>query len=541
MTDEPEGAPERGDAAVRRAWFSWFWIAPLFAAAVVAWLGWRTLAARGPAITIAFKTAESLQEGQTKIRHKGIDVGTVEALELTRDMSQVIVHARMTRSVTPHLTDGTRFWVVEPRVGATGVSGLNTLVSGAYIEMAPAPGPPERHFVGLDAPPVLQPDTPGRSFTLIATDLGALEAGSPINYRGISVGEVEGYALKPAGDQIELYAFVRSPYERLVHPDTHFWAASGINISAGAEGVALKINSWEELLSGGIGFDTPGASLSGASSRPGSVFRLYESRAAADRVPRGPQLIYRVDFAGSVRGLEYGTPVELQGIGIGQVTEIHLLYDDHTQSLFLATTLALDPEVLEIVDAKRATTAEHATAVGDRIERLVMQGLRAQLLTASFLTGQRIVALEMVTGAPPASVRRVDQAVLIPSAPAADVDEILKGLQSTVQHLNRATAGPELGHALKALDESLTHLQHITAQLEPQVQPLVSSLRAAADAAQRTLESAGTMLGNGAAANVDLPRLTEQLGAAARSIRELADYLDRHPEALIRGRRSDHE
>lgn len=541
MTEDTEEAAEEAEASVRQAWFSWFWIAPLFAAAVVGWLGWRTLAERGPAITIMFKTADGLQEGQTKIRHKGIDVGTVESLELSGDMSQVILHARMMRSVAAHLTDRTRFWIVEPRVGATGVSGLATLVSGAYIEMAPAPGPPERHFVGLDAPPVLQPDIPGRSFTLLASDLGALTAGSPINYRGISVGEVEGYALKPSGTQIEVYAFVRSPYERLVHSDTHFWAASGINISAGAEGVALRINSWEELLSGGIGFDTPDASLKGPASPPGALFLLYESRGAAGRVPRGPQLIYRVDFPGDVRGLDYGTPVELQGIGIGQVTEIHLMYDDPTQSLYLLTTLALDPAVLEIVDMKGATPAEYATAVGDRIERLVAHGLRAQLLTASFLTGQKIVALDVVPGAPAATVRRVGQSLVIPSAPAADVDEILKGLQRTVQHIDRATAGPELGHALKALDESLTHLQHITAQLEPEVPPLIASLRATADAAQRTLESARTMLGSGAAANVDLPRLMEQLGAAARSIRELADYLDRHPESLIRGRGSERE
>jgi paraquat-inducible protein B len=541
VSGETEVEETNGEAHVRRTWFSWFWIAPLFAAVIVAWLGWRTLAERGPAITIMFKTAEGLLEGQSKIRHKGIDVGTVESLELTGDLSQVVVHARMTRSVAPHLTDGTRFWVVEPRVGATGVSGLNTLVSGAYIEMAPAAGPPERHFVGLDAPPVLQPDTPGRSFTLIATDLGALEAGSTIYYRGISVGEIEGYALKPSGNELEVYAFVRSPYQRLIHPDTHFWAASGVNISAGAEGVQLRINSWEELLSGGIGFDTPEASLSGAPSSAGAVFKLYESRGAAGRVPRGPQLIYRVDFAGSVRGLEYGTPVELQGIGIGQVTEIHLLYDDHTQSLFLAASLALDPEVLEIVDAKGATPAEHASAVAERIERLVTQGLRAQLLTASFLTGQKIVALEMTPGAPSARVQRVGDAMLLPSAPAADVDEILKGLQRTVQHIDRATAGPELGHALKSLDESLTHLQHITADLEPQVQPLVASLRAAADAAQRTLQSAGATLGNGAGANLDVPRLMQQLGDAARAVRELADYLDRHPEALIRGRRSGSE
>lgn len=545
MSEErPQDAEEESSAAARvraQGWFSWVWLAPLLAAAVVAWLGWRTLAERGPAITIVFKSADGLQEGVTKVRHKGIDLGTVESLELTGDMSQVVVHARMTRAATPHLTDGTRFWVIEPRVGASGVSGLATLVSGAYIEMYPGEGAPQRHFVGLDAPPVLQPDTPGRSFTLIAADLGSLAPGSIITYRDISVGEIEGYALKPTGDQVELYAFIRAPYERFVHPDTHFWAASGINISAGAEGVRLRLNSWQELLSGAVGFDTPQASLAGRPSGAGSVFRLYESRIRADRVPRGPQLIYRVDFPGTARGIGYGTPVELQGTDIGEVTEVHLLFDDRTQTLFLATTLALDPAVLELVDATRASLAEHATAVGDRLERLVARGLRAQLMTSSLLTGQRVVALEMVPGAPPAQVRRVGSVAEIPSAPTADVSEILKGLQRTVQHIDRATAGPELGHALKALDQSLTHLEHITADVEPEAKPLIASLRAAAQAAERSAQSAGTLLGSGARTTTDLSRLMQQFSDAARSIRELADYLDRHPEALIRGRRGDNE
>src|SRR5262249_34445185 len=160
------------------------------AAAIVIWLAWRSLVDRGPAITIAFRNAEGLQAGQTRIQHRNVDLGTVESMELTSDMSRVIVHARMTRQAADHLSENTHFAIIAPRVGVGGISGLSTLVSGSYIEMYPGePGAPKREFVGLDQPPVLPPNTAGRSFTLLTGDLGSLTRGSPISYRGVSVGE----------------------------------------------------------------------------------------------------------------------------------------------------------------------------------------------------------------------------------------------------------------------------------------------------------------------------------------------------------------
>jgi paraquat-inducible protein B len=211
----------------QRRWFSWVWLVPLLAAAIVIWLAIRALAERGPLISISFTDAQGLQAGDTKIRHKDVDLGTVESISLTRDMSRVIVHARMRRSMIPYLTSGTRFWIVRPRVDASGITGLSTLVSGAYIDMYPASGQPQRSFVGLDEPPVLTPDTPGRSFTLHTDDLGSLTGGSPVSYHGVDVGEVEGFALDAAGKQISVYAFVRAPYEKLVNAQSRFWNSGG--------------------------------------------------------------------------------------------------------------------------------------------------------------------------------------------------------------------------------------------------------------------------------------------------------------------------
>jgi paraquat-inducible protein B len=530
-------APQYPEARVRaRSLVSWIWVAPILAAAIVLWLAWRSLSELGPAITISFKSAEGLQEGQTRIRHKGVDIGTVDSLELARDMSVVYVHARMTRAAKAHLRDGTRFWIVTPRVGAGGISGLNTLVSGAYIEMYPGEGNPQRRFVGLDQPPTLQPDTPGRSFTLLGADLYSLQPGSPVTYRGIAVGEVEGFSLDPGGQQVEVYAFVRAPYERLVHPETRFWAASGIDVSAGAQGVRLRVSSWQQLLTGGVSFDTPEGVMVTAASRPGATFRLYDSYTSALRTPRVATLNYRIRLTGNTRGLDIGTRVELEGRDVGQVTQVQSLYEPSSESLVTQAMLGIDPGSVKVADTDALTAPQQAQAARSALEHLVQHGLRARLMTASFLTGQKLISLDLLAHAPRATLRQVDDVTELPTAPAADVDEILQSVQNTVQHLDEATAGPELRHALNSLDQSLTHLQHITADIEPQVKPLIEALRAAADAASHTAQTAGTLLGNQASSDTDLPRLMQQLSDAARSIRELADYLDRHPEALLRGR-----
>src|SRR3569833_4122598 len=292
MTEAPEEREEEPRAQVRAARFNWVWLFPFGAAAIVVWLAWRNLAERGPAITISFRNVDGLQAGQTKIQHRNVDLGTVESQELTPDMSRVIVHARMTREATGHLTPNTRFAIIAPHVGVGGISGLSTLVSGSYIEMYPGTPSAEskRDFVGLDDPPALAPDTKGRTFTLLANDLGSLTRGSPISYNGITVGEVEDFQLRQNNKGVSVTAFVRSPYETLVHPEARFWNANRVDLTLGAQGLRIRANSWEQLLSGGIAFATPTEELQKPPSTDGAVFGLYDNRRAAAREPLGPTL-----------------------------------------------------------------------------------------------------------------------------------------------------------------------------------------------------------------------------------------------------------
>ncbi len=540
MADNEHHDQQAAHADMRpRRWFSWIWIAPLAAAAVVAWLAARGLEERGPLVTITFNEAEGLQAGETKVRHKDVDIGTVEKVYLTKDMQHVMVQARMRRSVSEHLNEGSRFWIVRPRVGLEGISGLSTLVSGAYIEMYPGEGAEEHNFVGLDDPPTLQPDAPGHSFTLRAANLGSIAEGSPVSYRGIPVGQVEGFALDPSSTQVEIYAFVRAPYEHLVHPESRFWNSGGVDVSIDTKGLRFRAESWQQLLSGGVTFDTPDAVLGQPVSPEGTVFRLYDNQNDAFQDPRGPTVVYRVLFPGAGGNIGPGAGVTLQGADIGQVTDSSLQYDDATQMPQMLVTLQLDPSHIQLVHRRGGDDASPADALRTRINHLVEHGLRAQLITASFLTGTKIVALDIIPGAAPAHVTKLDGYEQLPSTRATDLSATLESLNHVLHNVDAATAGPQLHHAIAELDQTLTNLDQVTHSLQPEIKPLLESLRQTSEATQRTLQAANDMLGSGNSNGGDLSRLVRELTDAARSLRDLTDYLDRHPESLIRGRKGE--
>jgi paraquat-inducible protein B len=563
MTEQTPPDPESAPQAQRvRRRLSMVWLAPAFALAVVAWLSVHTLIQRGPAITIRFTSAEGLTAGETEIRHKGVRVGTVDSFELSPDLSEVVVHARMTREVSKNLTGSTRFWIVTPRVGTSGISGLNTLVSGAYIEMYPGEGVTQRDFVGLEDPPLLQPDTPGRAFTLTEDELGAIGPGTPVNYRGVQVGQVEGYALDANGLHVNVYAFVRAPYDALVHDDTRFWDASAIDVSAGPQGVRIRLNSLQQLVTGAIGFDTPlppgapvptqsvgqaiaqqaagkqmpAAARSAPEAAADKVFPLYDSEAIALRNHAGPRLAYTLRFDESAAGLQSGTAVQLRGVEIGNVTQAKLVYDPASGNLYEAASMSLDPSVVQLAGVAPVSAAGQAAAVRVGLARLVARGLRAQLVTANLLTSQKVIALDIMHDVPAASLDLNAATPEFPTTHGADIDGILQSLQNTLKHIDQATAGPSLGNAIKNLDATLGHLEQITRDVQPQIKPLLASLRATADAAQKAAQSAGSTLGPDGALATQLPPLLQQVNDAARAIRELADFLERHPESLLRGR-----
>ena len=401
---------------------------------------------------------------------------------------------------------------------------------------------------------------PGHSFTLIANRLGSLSPGSPVFYRDIAVGEVLNYevhaAARPEQGRILLHVFIHAPYDAFVRTNTHFWNVSGVSVQFGAEGVRLEMESLQALLSGGIAFGTaPGSTPGAVVTSEATAFLLYDNEAAANVAGYKDSIPFLVYFKGSVRGLAVGAPVELFGIQIGSVTDIKLEFDPTGANTRVAVRLAVQPE--RVLGSK----FEPAAKPIDIARKLVSQGLRVQLRSANYITGQLFLAMDFFPNAPPGEAEERDGAILLPSLPGglegltSSLGQILQKIQALpleeiAQHLDTAlagvadlTTGAETKRSVRELSATLASLQELIRQTNAGVGPalarlpqIAQGLQTAMDRANRLLASADTGYGNSSQFRRDLERMMDNFSDAARSIRLLADFLDQHPEAVLRGR-----
>jgi paraquat-inducible protein B len=551
---EGAGAPEVAIQPRRRR-ISVVWIIPIVAILIGGWLAYTTISEKGPTITIAFETAEGLEAGKTKVKFKDVEIGVVESINFQPELSGVIVTASLSKETEPYLTDKTRFWVVRPRLGAGGVSGLGTLVSGAYVELDPSDeGQPTKTFVGLEEPPLVLIDTPGRKFDLTAESLGSYSAGSPIYYRGFKAGQVLGFKLAPDNKSVVVHIFVNEPYDALVHDHSLFWDVSGFQVSVDAEGVDLRTQSLEALVQGGIAFDVPEKQEAGQQAEEGTTFALFDSRDDAKAASFVRKEYFIVFFDGSVRGLTVGAPVEFRGIKLGSVVNIRAEFNRETMDFRIPVLIDLEPERITAI-------GERATDARAFMKDLIDRGFRAQLQSGSLLTGQLLVALDFHPDTPVNLVGTDDRYPEIPSIPtqleqitdkvtgvldeiaSLPLAEIFEELRQTVESANRLISSPESQQVLENLNQTLAQADSLMQTLDKEVGPLVTSLRETSDAAHQaivqaeaTLAGAESLTGEKSKLQYDLGNLMDELTSAARSIRLLADYLETHPDALIRGK-----
>ncbi len=549
MSQQPE-APEV--ALEERRGISLVWLIPVVAGAIAIWLAYTTISEQGPEITISFKTAAGLEPGKTKVKFREVEVGLVDEVIIKDDLSGVVLKATLDKSAAPHLNDETRFWVVRPRLGAGGVSGLGTLVSGAYVEIDPGGGNPRRDFVGLEIPPVITSDVPGTQYRLKSDRLGSLGPGDPITFRGIRVGQILGYELDEDVSGVTFLAFVQAPHDKLVRDDSRFFNASGLEIEVGAEGFQVRTESLEALLAGGIVFSTPLGALRQEPSAPDTEFVLYESEESVEEAEIEERLPLLLKFDGSVRGLNAGAPVELRGLRIGTVKDVRLEYDTKTKDFSVPVVITIEPSRLTIVGARETT------AYGP-LDEFVERGLRAQLRSGNLLTGQLLVALDFFPDAPPEKVDYSDVYPVLPTIPSEieqltrsvgdvlekvsnlQLEELVSDLRATVQSAQKLVSSPEVTAAITYLNRSLESVESVLGKVDKEVGPLVESLRRTSQAAEATLVSTESMVGENSQIRYDLSQLLQELTEAARSIRLLADYLEQNPSALLSGKGGPNE
>jgi paraquat-inducible protein B len=544
-------------AGQRRARLSLIWAIPIVTLLVAVWLAWDTLSKRGPLITIRFDTASGLIAGQSHVRSRDVDLGLVEKLALSPDLRYVIVTARMTKEAEPLLTDKAQLWVVRPRFSAGSLTGLETIVSGSYIQLEPGPedGQPARDFVGLEDPPVLRSSVPGHSFRLTAPRVGSLNPGSPILFRDLIVGEILGWDVGAMADSVTIHAFVREPFDRYVHNGSVFWNASGASVQLGANGLQVQLESLRALIMGGVAFDTPAGATSTPIAEEDHEFVLYKDQEAANAASFGRSLRFISYFKGVVSGLSVGSPVVMHGQRIGAVTGVTLSYDPTPDEVKVAVRYEVEPDRIA-----RLSPTVSGTGDGGVLD-LMQRGLRISLESANFLTGSKQLGMEIVPGAPATTYDvQGDAYVLEPLDPGqgdvlAAAGALLARLQSIPfeqigENLNETLAGangtindPKLREAIDSLGQTLRTTQTLMANLNKGADPLLQRLPRIAADLESTMKRANELIGSlndshGSNSELgrDTTRLLAQLSDAARSVRILADLLARHPEALIRGR-----
>lgn len=557
---ETDFVPSPGRAQTRRSRrVSIIWLIPLLAVAIGGWLAWDTISKQGPTITVTFDTAEGLQAGQSQLKYRDIALGTVKSFDLAPDRSHVVVAISTTKQAEPLLTDQTVFWVVKPRLFAGNISGLETLLSGAYVGMLPAAkagGKLQRSFTGREDPPVLPAGVAGHSFFVKAARLGSISLGSPVFFRDLTVGEVLGWDIADMAESVTLHVFVRAPYDRYVNDDTRFWNASGISVKLGGAGVELQLESLRALLLGGVAFATPNDSRDTPMSAEDHVFPLFADQSAADAASYTRKIPVVSYFPGSVKGLARGSEVTMHGLVIGHVTSVRLKYDPAKDAIVAPVEYEVEPE--RIVGVGNHVYATVREAVEDVLNR----GLRANLESASLITGQQVVVLDFVHDAPPVAVTMEGRDFVLPTTSSGgfaglqasatalldkvnDIPfrQIGDNLNGVLGAANNLVNGPQLQRALTDLSATLASAKELIGHIDAGATPALKQLPELASSLEKTLTSTNKLVlsidngyGGNTQFNREVERLLVQANDAVRSIRALADLLARHPEALVKGR-----
>ena len=555
----PPPLPRPVVVRTRRARFSLVWLVPIVALLVGAAMLARSIQQRGPQITISFRNAEGLEATRTEVRFKEVVVGRVTKVALSPDRERVIASVSLDKSVESLAVADTRFWVVRPRINTAGVSGLGTLFSGSYIGVDAGISDEEQlRFTGLEVPPYVLRGEPGRSFNLVADDLGSLEVGSPVLYRRTRVGRVVGFELDPVRDRVGVRIFIDAPNERLVTTASRFWNASGIDVTLGASGFTVDTQSVASVLVGGVAFANPDGAASAPAAEPDHRFRMTDSQKAALAPPDGPPLRVRMVFNQSLRGLAAGAPVDLLGVEIGSVRSVSLQYDERTHHLPGEVIADIYPRRLGAVREQFKGPEGTRRRATDRLfmKSLVEGGLRAQMRTGNLLTGQLFVALDFVPKASPATLDPSAEVATIPTVPGAfsDLQPQLAAIISRLGKVKFDEIGGDLQQTLKGataataqLRDTLAHAGSAIQQLSPEAQRTLTEVQQTLVRLQATLDSAqgtlATLDRNVTRSDAPLQRSAGQalleVQRAAQALRVLGDYLQRHPESLLRGKPAD--
>jgi paraquat-inducible protein B len=538
-TSPPPAATPEYRAAQR---WNIVWVVPILALLIGGWMIYRNLSSQGPVAQVRFETADGIAAGKTEVRCRSVRVGMVKDVKLAEDLKSVIISLELTPDSGGLLRNGTNFWVVRPRVTTTELSGLATLITGAYLELDPGPpvGPEVNHFTGLETPPRTSRDVPGLRIILTADEAGSLVAGSPIYYRGFEVGRIENRQLDKELQKVTYDAFIREEYSSLVRENTRFWNTSGIDISAGADGIKVRTPSFQAMVAGGATFSEVSGLDPGRPVEDGRIFTLFGDEDAANSASFNPTLKFVMLFDQSVRGLSKRAPVEFRGIPIGRVADISFDYLTVPEDPSIPVLVEIDPSLLRPDAAEKIVKPD-----SDFLKDAVARGLRASLKTGSLLTGALYVDLDYYKESPHAEVGNAGGYPTIPTVSAglaqleakltAILDKVSVAADVTMKKIG--TAADEAAITIADSRTTLKEIEQTAASLRktldsPEFTQIPADLRTTLAALEKSVSSVGP----DGAVQGDLLRTLDELRASLRSFKSLTTGIDEKPNSLLFGR-----
>jgi paraquat-inducible protein B len=454
---------------VKSRGFSPVWLLPVLALILAVWIITKEFMSQGPLVTIEFQSAEGIEAGKTKIKSRSVEIGIVEEVNLSDDFETAILSARIEKKFEPLLVDDTQIWVVKPRIDDTGISGLGTMLSGAYINVLKGNSDVEKlDFKGLEKPPYIPEPGPGLRLQLKSWKSYGITSGVPVSFRGFKVGKVETAEFNQETLEFEYQIFIEAEFAENICSSTRFWVDSGFQFNLDADGVRFEMGSLESLLSGGIAYDLPEGVVPGSPCENGEEFELFANYQDVLEQPYKYYAEYIMLFDRSVRGLKKGAPVEYRGIQVGSVVDVSMDYLPEraayrAQSNSIPVLIRVDPGRFRYGDTREAVEITQKL-MHDRVK----MGMRAMLSTGNLLTGALYISVDYFDDLPEATIGQLGAYETIPTI-STGFEQIERQVTDLLTKLNGLEVQPTLDETRKFMESAKTTLGNMDAVLQEKV------------------------------------------------------------------------
>lgn len=533
--DQPQNTDLHKATTLKASRLSPIWIIPVVAALIGAWLVVDSYLHTGPLVTLTISNAEGIEAGKTRIKTRNVDIGRVEEVKLSDDLSHALIMARINHDAEEVLVEDTRFWVVKPRISREGISGFGTVLSGAYIQLHPGESEqPQREFEVLEQPPVALDGEEGLRIRLVSQLGNSLRVGDPVTYQGYSVGRVETTEFMEDTQKVHHQLFIQKPYDTLINSSTRFWSAKGINLELGASGFKLDVASLEALISGGVTFGVM-EELPATPIEPDKIFKLFANEESARQGMFSDSIEFVLLVEDTVRGLTKGAPVEFRGIRVGTVKEVPWRFTSPERRIrdnfAIPVLISIEPQRL---DGQEKIDLE---AWHERLQNIVSNGLHATLKSANLLTGALFVDLNFKRDSAEDYVaEKFEDRLVIPTTPTGLAQIELK-VSSLLDKLNAMQVEPILDGMDENMQQSeslLREVRELTASIKemlnnPEIQQVPANINQTLSELRKAIEG----LSPESQTYQELNETLQSLDTLLRDLQPLARTLGEQPNALI--------